>query len=170
MRATVVLAIRAFNATFAQRVRAARERLSKRLGRQVSQREMARMLSKDAGCMVSEGTYRKYENSNKPVLMPLGLLWYFAKLTDTTLETLLAPVAHPGFAGYQVSADDIRKYGEGSVPMPHHLLFPFCLALRMPLEELLAPVLRAASVDPRDASGVRPSDTRGAVAAPDVIH
>jgi transcriptional regulator with XRE-family HTH domain len=137
---TVVLAIRAFNATFAQRIRAARERLSKRLGRRVTQREMARMLSNAAGYTVSAGTYGKYENSSKPVLMPLGLLFYFAEITGTTLRALLAPVAHPGFADYTVSADDIRKYGEGSLPMPHHLLFPFCVALGAPLEELLAPV------------------------------
>jgi hypothetical protein len=89
---------------------------------------------------VSAGTYGKYENSSKPVLMPLGLLFYFAEITGTTLRALLAPVAHPGFADYTVSADDIRKYGEGSLPMPHHLLFPFCVALGAPLEELLAPV------------------------------
>jgi len=138
-RSTVVLAIRAFSAAFAQRIRAARERLSKRRGRLVTQREMAQMLSNAAGYTVSAGTYRKYENSRAPVLMPLELLYYFAELTGTTLKELLSPVAHPGFAGYRVSADDIRQYENGSVPIPHHVLFRISVVLDVPLEALLAP-------------------------------
>jgi len=141
-----MLAIRAFNAAFAGRVRAARDQLSKRLGREVTQREMAERLANAAACTVSADTYGKYEDSSQPVLMPLRLLYYFAELTGTTLEALLAPVPYPGCESYQVSANDLRKYEKGIVPIPHHLLFGLSVALDTPLEELLAPA------DPRDAA------------------
>lgn len=150
----VVLAIRIFNAAFAQRVRAARKRLAKRLGRDVTPRDMAQMLSNAAGCTVSADDYRKYEMSTAHVLMPIDLLCYFAEITGTTLRTLLVPVDYPSFTGYRVTADELRDYENGRAQIPHHLLYPLCVALRMPLEWLLAPL------DPRDA----------AMAARDVSH
>jgi len=89
---SVPIARSAFNAAFAQRIRAGRARLSERLGYTVTQREMAQRLSRLAGYAVSTDNYRKYERSRKPVLMPHDLCFYFAELTDMTVGALLVPI------------------------------------------------------------------------------
>lgn len=89
----------AFQLEFARRVRSGRERLSRRLGHDVTQREMAQMLSRAAGYEVGADNYRKYENSKKPVMMPHDLLFHFAEITGTTVGTLMAPLSAPARPG-----------------------------------------------------------------------
>jgi len=86
----VPAARRALNDAFAQRIRAGRDRLSRRLGREVTHREMAGMLSRVAGFTVSADDYHKYENGKE--LMPNALFFHFVELTDTTVDALPAPV------------------------------------------------------------------------------
>ena len=87
---------REFNAAFAWRIRDARRRLSRRLGRRVSQREMAAMLSERAGREVTAAEYAKFENSAKPAVrghqMPHDLIWHFCEITITAVDALYRPV------------------------------------------------------------------------------
>jgi len=95
-RRGVPAARREFNAEFARGIRAGRERLAQHLGHEVTQREMAERLSRLAGYTVSADSYRKYENSKKPVALPMDLLFHFAEFTYTTPDALTAPVDPSG--------------------------------------------------------------------------
>lgn len=82
---------------FARRVKESRERLTAIEGREVTQREMARLLSQAVGYQVEADEYRKYENTSspKPTMMPHDLIFAFAELTHQTCGSLLAPLTRP---------------------------------------------------------------------------
>lgn len=89
-----------FQLEFARRVREGREKLGRMRGREITQNEMARLLTLAAGYEVPADNYRKYEGGKgaiprKPSMMPHDLIFHFAELTEQTTGRLLAPVSFP---------------------------------------------------------------------------
>lgn len=85
-----------FQLEFARRVRQARKDLSTRRGHDITQSEMARLLSLASGYEVTADNYRKYEGGRgptprKPSMMPHDLIFPFAEVCGITTGMLLAP-------------------------------------------------------------------------------
>lgn len=89
-----------FQLEFARRIRDGRKKLGRIRGHEITQNEMARLLTLAAGYEVAADNYRKYEGGKgliprKPSMMPHDLIFHFAELTGETTGKLLAPVSIP---------------------------------------------------------------------------
>lgn len=80
----------AFQDEFARRLRAGRLELARARNENVTQADIAKLLTQAAGYEVSAELYSKYERGL--AMMPHDLLFHFAEATRMSLGVLLAPL------------------------------------------------------------------------------